>query len=236
MVKFDAPTMIQHRYVATSHSPTPYHYQRRQTAGAHRRRRWGGGGALSIVVVGVGGYPYRAALFLLFSNAFRLPARRIVPGPYAVRTWYNPTSWFCTVRCTYKLVLLCVRTSWFCDPPVLAAALTHSLSTLHYRYSTLLYSPAVTPQEKSHQVSAGYRLQVPCPKDLTPLSSKHMQFQNNNNNNNNNKNCKHSSLATSLDIRWLPGWLFSSRLSLICWTTPICCSVRGALIGEERSL
>jgi hypothetical protein len=149
----------------------------------------------------------------LFSNV----GRRIVPVPYV--TPYGP----CTildagfvpyVRHTYKLVLPCVRYIWFCDPSVLAAALTHSLLLyLHYQVlSTLLDSRAVRPQEKSHQVSVGYRLQVPCPKGLTPLSSKHMQFQNNNNNNNNN--CKRSSLATSLGMRVAP-YLFSSACQLL---------------------
>jgi hypothetical protein len=50
---------------------------------------------------------------IFFSNALLKPACRIVPGPYAVRTWYNPTRWFCTVRRTYVIRTYVPRTSHF---------------------------------------------------------------------------------------------------------------------------
>jgi hypothetical protein len=126
---FDAPTRIRHRYVATSHSPTPYYCQR-QTAAAHRRRRRGG--ALSVRCwrfrKHAGGYRDRAALFLS-SNAFRLPACRIVPVPYI--TPYGPVTilhagFVPYVRCTYV-----VRTSWFCRVYGTYAFVIHQFSQQH---------------------------------------------------------------------------------------------------------
>jgi hypothetical protein len=127
----NAPTMIRRRYVATSHSPTPYYCQR-QTAAVHRCQQRGGGvkrllSACSKTRRWAVPVPSRA---IFFSNAFRLPACRIVPVPYV--TPYRPgtilhPSFVPYVRRTYKLVLSCVRYVWFCDPPVLAAARTDFL-------------------------------------------------------------------------------------------------------------
>ena len=89
----------------------------------------------------------------LFSNAFRLPACRIVPVPYV--TPYGPGTIVhagfvpYVRRCTLHYLVLSLGT-----------LLEYLLACSH-------------PQEKSHQVSVGYRLQVPSAKDLTPLSSTH---------------------------------------------------------------